>query len=54
VEAEETSTARLQQPTAGKADATVDGLLEKKHATEEELLEAVFCVQSAPRLYTRN
>jgi hypothetical protein len=33
-------------PLATEADATVEGLLQKKHATTEELLEAVFSVQS--------
>jgi hypothetical protein len=39
---------------ATEADATVNGLLEKKHMLVEELLEAVFIMQSAPRLYTRD
>jgi hypothetical protein len=35
-----------------QADNTVEGLLEKKHTTKEELLEVVFCMQSTPRLCT--
>jgi hypothetical protein len=33
-------------------DATVEVLLEMKHATIEELLEEVFYMWYAPRLYT--
>jgi hypothetical protein len=36
---------------ATEADATVEKLVEKKHAAIE-LLEAVFSMQSAPKLYT--
>jgi hypothetical protein len=36
------------------ADATVEELLEKKHATIEELLEMTFSMRSASRLYAGN
>jgi hypothetical protein len=38
---------------ATEADATTEGLAEKKQATEE-LLEMVFRIRSAPRLYTKD
>jgi hypothetical protein len=37
-----------------EADATSDGLLNKKHATISKLLEAVFSMRSAPRLKIGN
>jgi hypothetical protein len=37
-----------------QADATVEELMEKKHATIGELLEAMFSMRSASRIYTGN
>jgi hypothetical protein len=39
---------------ATEADATVEELLEKKYSTTEELLKAVFSMQSTLRVYTRD
>jgi hypothetical protein len=53
---EETAVARQwlckHVSAATEADATLEELLEKKHATIEEPLEAVFSVRFAPRPYT--
>jgi hypothetical protein len=64
VEREEKSITRLQQPkqqaiamqrlckyvsAATYADATVEELLEKKHATIEKLLEVVFSMRTSRR-----
>jgi hypothetical protein len=38
---------------ATEVDSTVEELLDKKHATIQELLEAVFPMWFTPRLYTR-
>jgi hypothetical protein len=39
---------------AREADVIVEDLLEKKYATIEELLEAVFSMPSATKLYTED
>jgi hypothetical protein len=39
---------------ATESDATVEELLEKKHATIDELFEAVLYMRSAPMLYTED
>jgi hypothetical protein len=55
---EKTSIAKQQSCkhvyAATEADETVKELLKKKHATIQELLEAVFSIQSILRLHTRD
>jgi hypothetical protein len=58
--------AELQEPAVGRqrrykhvsaatdADATAEGLSEKKQATTDELLETAFSVQFTPRLHAKD